>query len=252
MTLRLVAILAWTLLAMPTQAVMLTLPGRAKVRFAMIYWRGVAYLLGLRLTVVGRLPAHTPVLFIANHCSWIDISALGGVLPGCFVAKGAIANWPFIKWLARLGRTVFVSRSRSTVGAEQNQLVARLAAGDNIILFPEGTTSDGTRILRFSTTFLALAETAPRPYVQPVTIVYDKLDGFPVRRHDRPCISWYGDMDLASHYARIGRRRRLHATIVLDEEIAPGTYANRKTLTAALEARVAHNAASLRQGRDWR
>ena len=85
-----------------------------------------------------------------------------------------------------------------------------------------------------------------------MTIVYDGLDGFPVRRHERPDISWYGDMDLASHYARIGRRRRLHATIILDEEITPGTYANRKALTAALEAQLAHNAASLRQGRDWR
>lgn len=252
MTVRLVVILVWTLLAMPTQALMLTVPGRARVRFAMIYWRGVAFLLGLRLTVVGRVPAGKPVLFIANHCSWLDIIALGSVLPGCFVAKGAIDQWPFVNWLARLGRTVFVSRNRRTVGAEQAQLVARLAAGDNIILFPEGTTSDGVRILRFSTSFLALAETAPRPYVQPVTIVYDELDGFPVRRHDRPGISWYGDMDLASHYARIGRRRQLHATIVLDEEIAPGTYANRKALTSALEARLAHNAASLRQGRNWR
>jgi 1-acyl-sn-glycerol-3-phosphate acyltransferase len=252
MTVRLVVILVWTLLAMPTQALMLTLPGRARVRFAMIYWRGMAFLLGLRLTVIGRLPAGKPVLFIANHCSWLDIIALGSVLPGCFVAKGEIDQWPFVRWLARLGRTIFVSRNRGTVGAEQAQLVARLAAGDNIILFPEGTTSDGIRILRFSTSFLALAETAPKPYVQPVTIVYDELDGFPVRRHDRPGISWYGDMDLASHYARIGRRRQLHATIVLDEEIAPGTYANRKALTTALEAIVAHNAASLRQGRDWR
>ncbi|HVE22120.1 MAG TPA: lysophospholipid acyltransferase family protein [Acidocella sp.] len=252
MTARLVVILAWTLLAMPTQALMLTLPGRAKVRFAMIYWRGVAFLLGLRLTVTGSLPAQRPVLFVANHCSWLDIVALGGVLPGCFVAKGAIDRWPFINWLARLGRTVFVSRNRDTVSAEQAQLEVRMAAGDNIILFPEGTTSDGVRILRFSTSFLALAETEAQPYVQPVTIVYDTLDGFPVRRHERPDISWYGDMDLASHYARLGRRRHLHATIILDEAIAPGTYANRKALTAALEERVAHNAASLRQGRDWR
>src|ERR1700722_3530220 len=251
MAVRRVVSLAWTLFAMPTQALMLPLPGRAKVRFAMIYWRGLAFLLGLRLTVVGRLPAHRPVLFVANHSSWLDIIALGSVLPGCFIAKGAIDHWPLINWLARLGRTVFVSRHRSTVGTEQAQLAARLAAGDNIILFPEGTTSDGVRVLRFSTSFLALAEMAPLPYVQPVTIVYDRLEGFPVRRHERPNISWYGDMDLASHYARLGRRRHLHATIILDDEIAPGTYADRKALATALEAQVAHNAASLRQGRDW-
>ena len=251
MTVRLAAILAWTLLAMPTQALMLILPGRAKVRFAMIYWRGVAYLLGLRLTVVGGVPARQPVLFIANHCSWIDIIALGSVLPGCFVAKGAIAHWPFINWLARLGRTVFVSRSRSTVGTEQAQLVARLAAGDNIILFPEGTTSDGARILRFSTSFLALAETTVRPHVQPVRLSTTNLKGF-------RCVATSGRVFPGTAiwiWPRITRASAGAAACTRRSswmKDAPGTYANRKALTAALEARVAHNAASLRQGRDWR
>jgi 1-acyl-sn-glycerol-3-phosphate acyltransferase len=249
MLLRLVVILFWTLLAMPVQAVFLALPGRGKEKFAQIYWRGVALVLGLRVTVVGQPAAHRPVLFIANHCSWLDIVALGSVLPGCFVAKGAIAQWPFINWVAKLGRTIFVSRNRTSVAREQNNLLARLAAGDNVILFPEGTTSDGNRVLPFSSSFLAVADAPARPFVQPVTLVYDGLDGLPVRRYDRPGISWYGDMDLASHYNRIGRRRRLHATILLDEAIPPGAFANRKLLSAALEARIALNAARLRQGR---
>ena len=85
--------------------------------------------------------------------------------------------------------------------------------------------------------------------MQPVTLVYDEMDGLPVRRGDRPGISWYGDMDMASHYNGIGRRRSLHATIVLDSAIAPGTFANRKTLSAALEQLLALNAGALRQRR---
>ena len=248
MVLRVALIGLWTLLCMPVQALLLLLPGRGKVGFARLYWRGVARVLGLRLRVVGALCTHRPCLFIANHCSWLDIVALGSVLPGCFVAKGEIGRWPFISWVARLGRTVFVSRNRTNVAREQGELAARLNAGDGIILFPEGTTSDGNRILPFASSFFVLADAAAKPCVQPVTLVYDRLDGLPVMRADRPEIAWYGDMDLAAHFNRIGRRRRLHASIVLDEPIPPGTFPNRKAFAAALEARIAHNAAALRQG----
>ncbi|WP_299957078.1 1-acyl-sn-glycerol-3-phosphate acyltransferase [Acidocella sp.] len=249
MLLRVLAILVWTLFCMPVQALLLMLPGRGKVGFAQVYWRGVALVLGLRLRVVGEISAHRPSLFIANHCSWLDIVALGSVLPGCFVAKGEVGRWPVISWIARLGRTVFVSRNRANVAREQGALAARLNAGDGIILFPEGTSSDGNRILPFASSFFVLADAAAKPYVQPVTLVYDGLDGLPVVRADRPEIAWYGDMELAPHFNRIARRRSLHATIVLDAPIAPGTFPNRKIFAAALEARIAHNAAALRQGR---
>lgn len=241
--------LIWTVFSMPVQAVLLALPGRGKERFARVYWRGVARILGLRVRVRGALPAQRPMLFVANHCSWLDIVALGSVLPACFVAKGDVATWPVISWVAKLGRTVFVTRNRASVGREQGALGARLALGDNIILFPEGTTSDGSRVLPFATSFLALAEAPARPYVQPVTLVYDGLDGLPVRRGDRPEIAWYGDMSLAPHFLVLGRRRSIHATMILDAPIAPGAYAGRKALSAALEGMLAANAAAIRQGR---
>jgi 1-acyl-sn-glycerol-3-phosphate acyltransferase len=246
---RLLAVLIWTVFSMPVQAALLALPGRGKEQFARLYWRGVARILGLRVRVRGALAAQRPVLFVANHCSWLDIVALGSVLPACFVAKGDVATWPVISWVAKLGRTVFVTRNRASVGREQGALGARLALGDNIILFPEGTTSDGSRILPFATSFLALAEAPARPYVQPVTLVYDGLDGLPVRRGDRPEIAWYGDMSLAPHFLVLGRRRSIHATMILDAPIAPGAYAGRKALSAALEGMLAANAAALRQGR---
>lgn len=249
MLVRLLVVVGWTLLAMPVQAVMLLLPGRGKERFAQTYWRGMAAILGIRITVIGQVATARPTLYVANHCSWLDIAVLGATLPGCFVAKAAIGEWPVVSWVARLGRTIFVSRTRSGVGREREALNRRLAAGDNIILFPEGTTSDGARVMPFSPSFLALAEAPARPHVQGVTLVYDGMNGLPVRRRDRPAISWYGDMDLASHYARIGRVRRLHATVLLDEPMPPGMFPDRKALAAGLEARLAGNAAALRQGR---
>ncbi|OYV58262.1 MAG: hypothetical protein B7X01_03905 [Acidiphilium sp. 21-62-4] len=169
----------WTLLACPVQAVLLRRSGRGKERFALIYWRVLARLIGLRITLHGTPASATarPVLFIGNHSSWLDIVALGATMPGCFVAKGAIAGWPGISIIARLGRTIFVSRDRAGVRSETNELTQRLDDGDNLILFPEGTTSDGTRVLPFNSTFLAIAAAPAQPTIQPITVVYDQLDG---------------------------------------------------------------------------
>lgn len=234
---------------MPVQAVLLTREGRGKERFARLYWRGVAGILGLKLRVIGQLTAARPVVFVANHSSWLDIVALGAVLPACFIAKGDVAGWPVIGAIARLGRTIFVSRARDTVVREQRELEGRLASGDNILLFPEGTTSDGNRVLPFAAAFLTLAFCPAQPEVQPVTVVYDLLDGLPVRRGDRAELAWYGDMELAPHVLNLARRCSFRATIVLGAPVPPGGHKNRKLLTAALEREIAATAGALRQGR---
>jgi lyso-ornithine lipid O-acyltransferase len=242
-----VLVAVWTLLAMPVQAVLLACPGRGKEHFARFYWRGIAGILGLKLRIIGQPVATRPVLFISNHSSWTDVVALGAVLPGCFIAKGDVARWPVISWVAKLGRTIFVSRSRGTVVNEQRELERRLAAGDNIILFPEGTTSDGNRVLPFASTFLTLAFCPAAPAVQPVTIVYDRLDGLPVTDEERLEIAWYADMELAPHFLRLARRRSFRATILFGGPVPQGLCANRKTLSAALEREIAGTAAALRQ-----
>ena len=226
------------------------LPGQGKVWFARVYWRGVGWFVGLKLTVEGRPAPHRPTLFVANHCSWLDIVSLGSVLPACFIAKAEIAGWPGISIIAKLGRTIFVSRSRQTVAHERLVLTQRLTAGDSIILFPEGTTSDGNRIRPFSSAFFTLAFNDPQPWVQPVTVVYNELEGQPVRRYDRQMVAWHGDMDLWPHLKQILRRGGLRATILFGAPIQPGTYTDRKTLSAALEQQISNNAAALRQGRE--
>jgi 1-acyl-sn-glycerol-3-phosphate acyltransferase len=245
---RLVAFLIWTLLLLPIQLVLIYLSGPAKIRIPMLYWSGVARILGVKIDVTGTLAADTtrPILFIANHSSWLDIVCLGAILPGCFVAKGEIARWPGINLVAKAGRTIFVSRKHRTANRERSAMETRLEAGDNLILFPEGTTSDGARVMPFHATFLALASDASHPIVQPVTIVYDQMDSLPICRRNRPKIAWYGDMEIASHYAQFGRHT-WHARIILNPP-AP-TTTGRKVLAANLQTLIADQAAALRQGR---
>ncbi|WP_135467855.1 lysophospholipid acyltransferase family protein [Crenalkalicoccus roseus] len=244
---RMVAALLWTLLAIPVQVVLVCLPGRGKVAFARLYHAVLCRLIGLEVRVIGTPARERPVLFVSNHSSWLDILVLGGVLEACFVSKAEVGRWPLIGLVARLGRTVFVSRSRGATGREAVEMRRRLEAGDSLILFPEGTSSDGTRVLPFRSAFLATAGTARR--VQPVSLVYDRLGGLPACRRDRPLFAWYGDMNIASHFWRLARRSGARATVLLHEPFAPALLPDRKALAAETWRIVSAGAAALRQNR---
>jgi 1-acyl-sn-glycerol-3-phosphate acyltransferase len=253
--LRLALVVAWTLAGCVVQSVLLLLPGRGKVVFARLFWAGVARLVGMEVRVVGtvaRVPGRA-VVFAANHSSWLDIPVLGGQLEACFVSKADVARWPGIGTVARLGRTVFVSRKRSGTGRERDDLLGRLAAGDNLLLFPEGTSSDGTRVLPFHSAFFAAVGAGRTdragPLVQPVSVVYDRLGGLPVGRGGRSLFAWYGGMDLAPHAWRLLQCRGMRATVWLHPPLDPEQFASRKVLAQAAWAQVAEGAAWLRQNR---
>jgi lyso-ornithine lipid O-acyltransferase len=248
--LRAIGAALWTLLCAPVQAVLLLLPGRGKAWFAAFYWAGICRVMGLRVRLVGApLARGLPVVFVSNHSSWLDIPALGSCLQACFIAKGEVGHWPVISIVARLGRTVFVSRKMAGAARENTEIRARLAGGDSLILFPEGTTSDGVRVMPFRSAFLAIAESDLPHILQPVSIVYDELDWLPARRGDRALFAWFGDMDLASHFNRIARHRGLRVTIMLHPPIPPDAGLNRKQLAQSSWRQVALAAAELRQNR---
>ena len=174
----------------------------------------------------------------------------GGTLEACFVAKEEVGRWPIIRTVARLGRTVFVSRRASNTGRERDAMRERLDA-DNLILFPEGTSSDGSRVLPFRSAFFSIVEdqAGAQPVIQPVSVVYDLLAGLPMGRASRPVSAWYGDMDLGSHFWRLARYRGLRATVLLHAPIEPSDFPTRKALSQAVWQTVAEGAATLRQNR---
>ncbi|MCX7382087.1 MAG: lysophospholipid acyltransferase family protein [Alphaproteobacteria bacterium] len=256
---RLVLIVLWVLICFPVQALLVVLPGRANEVSARLFWRGLCAILGLRLRVLGEAAHRTadgrPIVYVATHSSWLDIPVLGARLDAAFIAKEEIAKWPVVSWIARLGRTVYVRRVRASTVRERDEMRARLAAGDSLILFPEGTTSDGSRVLPFRSAFLSVAELPVSPdgrsaIVQPVSLVYDRLGGMPVGRAHRLVFAWPGDMDLASHFLRFARLQGFRATILLHPPVDPAAYGSRKALSEAVWRIVADGAAALRQNRD--
>lgn len=250
---RVMLAIAWTLPSMVVQAALLALPGEGKRWFARVFWAGICVVLGVERRVVGRVVAgERPILFACNHTSWLDVPVLGGTLEACFVAKAEVGTWPVVRTIARLGRTVFVSRRASETGRERDSMRSRLQAGDDLILFPEGTSSDGARVLPFRSPFFAIVERVEGETValiQPVSVVFDRLDYLPGRRSTRPVSSWYGDMDLGGHFWRLARYRHLRATVVLHDPVDPADYPSRKAIAQAVWQVVSAGNAALRQGR---
>lgn len=244
---RISLLLLWTLVAIPVQAILLLLPGRPKVVFARVYHAVLCWLLGLKVQVVGTPAAGRPTLYLSNHTSWLDVLVLGGVLEACFVSKAEVGTWPLIRTVARLGRTVFVSRNIARTRQEATGMQARLQAGDSLILFPEGTSNDGARTLPFRSSFLATAGAAAS--VQPVSLVYDRLGGLPACRRDRPLFAWYGDMEIGSHVWRLARRSGTRATVLLHQPFDPAAMPDRKAMATAVWNTVSAGADRLRQNR---
>ncbi len=192
--------LGWTFLCLPAQAALILFGARASHTLPQIYHRVVLDILGLRLDVRGRPERRRPCIFAANHSSYLDIEVLGALIRGSFVAKAEIRDWPFFGLLARLQRTVFVDRRPSQAGRHRSAIERRLEAGERLILFPEGTTGDGNRVLPFKRALFAAARHGGRSVaVQPVSIAYARFSNLPMDRELRPCYAWYGDMELLPH-----------------------------------------------------
>jgi lyso-ornithine lipid O-acyltransferase len=209
----------------------------------LVFHRFFLVLFGVRVTERGTPPAGVATLVVANHVSWLDIPVIGSLHPLSFIAKSEIEGWPMVGFLARLQQSVFIDRKRKKATAEVSHAVAhRLAKGEAIVLFAEGTTGDGNRILPFRSSLVGAARAtvadpaAGRIYLQPLAITYVRRNGLPISRRERPEVAWYGDMDLAPHLYRFTCSGPLDVVVVWGEPIA--FNGDRKQATAAAESAV--------------
>lgn len=163
------------------------------------WWnRRLCRLLGLRVRVHGKIGT-VPTLIAANHVSWLDVVALAAVCPGHFVAKQEIRGWPLLGWMSERAGTLFIQRGD---GASTARLVEHmtwhLARGNNVMLFPEGTTGTGLTVQRFHPRLFQAAVHA-RCAVQAVAVRYPHPDGV------HPLAPFVGDDDLPRHLWRLAQ-----------------------------------------------
>ncbi len=231
---RLVSYLLLTTALLPFHLAALALGLRSAVNgLPLVYHRMICAILGIRVRVYGMRSEATPTLFVCNHVSYLDIEVLGALVPGSFVAKAEVATWPFFKTLAKAQRTIFVERRSSKTNASRNEMTKRLDAGDNLMLFPEGTSSDGTRVLPFRSALFAVAQLRcdGKPLaVQSVAISYTRLDGIPLGRYWRPLFAWFGDLDLVPHLWQMVCLGKTEAVVTFFPPVDIDQFGDRKKL----------------------
>ncbi|MBW3097656.1 lysophospholipid acyltransferase family protein [Pseudohoeflea coraliihabitans] len=248
--------LVLTLLLLPLQLLAIATGHEIRRRLPRHWHRVMARTIGFRIAVRGAPADRRPLLLISNHVSWKDIIILGAITDVVFVAKSEVRTWPVFGWLARLQRSVFIDRQRRrTTGVQIGEMAARLTAGEILVLFPEGTTSDGNRTLPFKTALFGAATAAlqavpdRRVHVQPVSIAYLGLHGLPMGRYHRPVAAWPGDIPLAPHLLRVLQYGALDIEVCFGEPLAFDETTDRKRAARRLEAQITEMlAGSLQQG----
>ncbi|MDP3340121.1 1-acyl-sn-glycerol-3-phosphate acyltransferase [Frigidibacter sp.] len=197
--------------------------------------RAALAILGIRLTVRGQ-PMRGQGGIVANHSSWLDIFTLNACDRVYFVSKAEVAAWPGIGWLARATGTVFITRDPREAKDQQALFEARLRAGHRLLFFPEGTSTDGRRVLPFKPTLFAafFTEGLSAIHIQPVTVIYHAPKG-----QDPRFLGWWGDMAFGPHLLKLmASPRSARAEVIFHPPLAAAGFAGRKQLCATAEAAV--------------
>ena len=213
------------------------------------FHRNVCRCFNLSVAVSGTPSPARPTLFLANHASYMDVFVLGSLVPGYFVAKADVAGWPVLGKLAAIQNTLFIERDPRRTAEQIQVLKDRLAENSNLFIFPEGTSSDGVRVLDFRASLFAAAVDPQLPVtVQPVTIAYQQYDGEPMTPADRDYYAWYLPMTFLPHFMNgLGLKRatvhvRFHPPVAVDEE---PVLRDRKVLALATQQAVSQGLACL-------
>ena len=180
------------------------------------------------------------VLYIANHVSWFDIICLGTLLNARFIAKKEVSQMGIFGFLAMLSNTFFIDNENKNKIVEYNYLIQKkLKAGENFIIFPEGTTSDGNGIKNFKSSMLECAfDNNNEINIQPISICYSKLNNIPMGIYLRRNIAWVGDTSMVAAMANFLRSGRITVDIIFHDLKSVNDFKNRKELAAHCEKQI--------------
>jgi lyso-ornithine lipid O-acyltransferase len=224
---RLAAMAIWLLACVIAFALLAPLPGRNPV--PPVFLAGIAFIAGVEITVRGTPPRRA--MLLANHVSWIDITALAATARSAFVAHDGLQGHPVLKKLCEMNDTVFIARSRRyTVSQQVDQIRAAIDECDVLTLFPEGTTGNGDGLLPVKSSLLSAIDPAPQDVpVVPVVLHYG----------DAKDIAWVDDEAGDANFLRIlSRRDPVELTVHFLPPLAGGELAGRKAMAAALTERL--------------
>jgi len=170
-------------------------------------------------------------LYIANHVSYLDIFLLGSIVPGYFVAKSEVAGWPLLGKLARLQNTLFIERNSRRAREQVEILQKQLVDGGNLILFPEGTSTEGAHVEPFKSSLFHAAETdsGVEIQIQPMTLAYTRHKGLKMSQPIRDYYAWYATMPFLSHFIQALGMRNADIELIFHAPVKISDFDCRKT-----------------------
>lgn len=177
-------------------------------------------------------------LLVGNHLSYVDILVLSSVKPAVFVTSVDLGETKFLGSMAEMGGSIFVERrSRAQIARDLRMMTETLRAGHNVVIFPEGTSSDGSGVLPFKKSLLMSAVEAKKD-VLPIVFKYTELDGEPFSTKNADRICWYGDMTFGAHFADILSTKSLRAELHFLDPVSVETFSTRQQLADEAYARI--------------
>lgn len=236
--------LFWCAVLIPPQMlVMLFTRGRPAYILPSLWHKMICRAFGLKVEIVNAPVTKGQTLYVSNHLSYLDIPVITSVLPASFVAKADVAAWPLFGLLAKLQQTVFISRSRQGLREEKAAFQKIMDEGRSLIIFPEGTSSDGTQVLPFKSSLFSLVLDADGNRdiaIQPFTVELLETDGRRIETgKDRDLYAWHGDMTLMPHFWQFAKLRGAKVKLHFHAPVKVKEGENRKNLALQCHATVA-------------
>jgi lyso-ornithine lipid O-acyltransferase len=255
-----VAFVVLTLASVPVQYLSLRFRLKLRRTYPHAYHRLLCRMFGIRIIVVGKPVEDRGVLMVANHTGYFDILIMSATARASFVAKQEVKSWPLFGLMARLQESIFVNRERRTGAGQARDVIRnRLKAGDALVLFPEGTSTDGNRVVAFKSSLMGAAECevgtdaagqVQHVPVQPVSITYVAVHGIPMGRENRPLFAWYGDMDLLPHVWEALKTGPFDVVVEFHQPLTVDSLGDRKQIARKAEAIIRRGQAQALAGRD--
>jgi len=246
---RTIAFLGWTLLLVPPYLLIFCLGRHVRRPMVQLWHRGVCALIGMKVTCYGKPSQNKRVLLAGNHVSYLDIPIIASCLDVTFVAKAEVADWPLFGFLAQIAQTAFIERKPSKARKQKVKLKQRILSGERLMIFPEGTSSPGNKVLPYkSALFEMVMENDLREtcLVQPVTLAFCRTRHHqPLNNTERDYFAWYGDMTLAPHLWDVFCLGGVEVDVIFHAPALAADFKDRKALAQWAQNRTSNGLSNL-------
>ena len=218
------------LFLIPIQYIFVQFKLKHRIYIPIVFHKILLKILGIKVKLIGQNAIVRPLILAGNHTSYLDIIILGSIMPICFIAKEDIKHWFLLGFLAKMQNTIFIKRKNYKTLENLNSINKELDNKSAIVLFPEGTTNTGKKVLNFKSSLFNLFENNNTLTLQNFSLCYTHINDMPIDNRTRPQISWYGDMNIMSHLSNFLKISCVNATIVF-HPILPLKGLDRKSIS---------------------